>query len=215
MFENEINLTDYGCFIQNSVVSVCCLADSLFPNRRSSENAVLSRKQVCLSVGIMNSLVIFGAMPNCHGAGGFAGQYKFGARCGSSVVFLGSCKLIFAVFLGKYILSFLEHIPSAILGVMLVVSGQELASTGLSSLFTPGLRPRSGILGGEIPRSEMEITLVTAIIIIGLKKTHVGALTGVLLHAIQRARQPMAQNSSSLALSSDHYDPVQPGEDIN
>lgn len=163
----------------------------------------------------MNSLAIFGAMPNCHGAGGLAGQFRFGARYGSSVVFLGSCKLALAVFLGKYILSFLEHIPSAILGVMLVVSGHELASTGLSSLLIPVSGQRSGILNDGIPRSKMEITLITAIIIIGLKKTHFGALTGILLHVVQRFQGPRTQIIFNLSHLSDQYDPVQPGDDAS
>lgn len=66
----------------NSVISVCCLAHTLYPERRrghSDTDGVLSRKEVCLSVGLMNLLLCpFGAMPNCHGAGGLAGQHKLG-----------------------------------------------------------------------------------------------------------------------------------------
>jgi MFS superfamily sulfate permease-like transporter len=160
----------------------------------------------------MNLLVLFGAMPNCHGAGGLAGQYKFGARHGSSVVFLGSCKVLLAVLFGKYILIFLEHIPSAILGVMLVVSGQELASTGLQSLFAPLLSVGDPSSMGNALRSRMEITLITAIIIIGLKKTHVGALVGIVLDVVQRFRQTRLQSVVSASGSAPvYYDPVQTG----
>jgi len=68
----------------NSVISVCCLAHSLYPERRdnrerSATDAVLSRREVCLSVGLMNLIFCpFGAMPSCHGAGGLAGQHKLG-----------------------------------------------------------------------------------------------------------------------------------------
>jgi len=79
----------------NSVISVCCLASSLYPDKRrrdaeeSANDAVLSRREVCVSVGLMNLLLVpFGAMPNCHGAGGLAGQHKFG-ECASWIV----CKI--------------------------------------------------------------------------------------------------------------------------
>jgi MFS superfamily sulfate permease-like transporter len=158
----------------------------------------------------MNLLVLLGAMPNCHGAGGLAGQYKFGARHGSSVVFLGSCKVLLAVLFGKYILTFLEHIPSAILGVMLVISGQELASAGLTSLFVPLSRVGDSNNVGGTSRSSLEIALITAIIIIGLKKTHVGALVGILLDVLQKFRQTRLQSAvSSSGNAPAYYDPVQ------
>lgn len=66
----------------NSVVSVCCLAHTLYPERRASQfqdnvasDSVISRKEVSWSVGLMNFLLCpLGAMPCCHGAGGLAGK---------------------------------------------------------------------------------------------------------------------------------------------
>ena len=67
----------------NSVVAVCALSQDLFPQRPASPRAV------AVSVGVMNLLgAPFGAMPMCHGAGGLAGQYRFGARTSGS-----SCSL--------------------------------------------------------------------------------------------------------------------------
>jgi MFS superfamily sulfate permease-like transporter len=104
----------------NSVISVCCLAHTLYPEKRrgrSENDAVLSRREVCLSVGWMNLILCpFGAMPNCHGAGGLAVQHKLGARHGASVVFLGANKMLLAICFGSHILFFLDAIPAAILG---------------------------------------------------------------------------------------------------
>ena len=63
----------------------------------------------------------------CHGAGGLAGQYRFGARTSASILFLGSVKLLLAVFLGGSLLSLLHIYPKSILGVLLSISGLELA----------------------------------------------------------------------------------------
>jgi MFS superfamily sulfate permease-like transporter len=69
----------------------------------------------------------FGSMPACHGCGGLAGQYRFGARSGISVVFLGTAKLIVGLLLGGTLVQILLHFPVALLGVLLLFAGLELA----------------------------------------------------------------------------------------
>ena len=69
----------------------------------------------------------FGAMPCCHGAGGLAGQYRFGGRSGASVVFLGIAKLVLALVLGNSFVLILNQFPIGILGVLLLFAGIELA----------------------------------------------------------------------------------------
>jgi MFS superfamily sulfate permease-like transporter len=69
----------------------------------------------------------FGAMPMCHGAGGLAGQYRFGARTSASIIFLGTAKVLLAVFFGGSLLALLHVYPNSILGVLLGISGLELA----------------------------------------------------------------------------------------
>lgn len=85
----------------NSVISVCVLAHSLYPEKRQGKlvaknrtDSVVTRREVSISVGLMNVLLCpLGSMPNCHGAGGLAGQHRFGARHGTSVVVLGLAKV--------------------------------------------------------------------------------------------------------------------------
>ncbi|KAH9289303.1 hypothetical protein KI387_033420, partial [Taxus chinensis] len=78
--------------VLNSVIAVCKLSTDLFPKKEVTPN------WVSVSVGLMNLVGCwFGAMPVCHGAGGLAGQYKFGARSGASVAFLGTVKLILGI----------------------------------------------------------------------------------------------------------------------
>ena len=66
-------------------------------------------------------------IPMCHGAGGLAAQYRFGARTGGSVIMLGALKgedvgkLVFAIFLvAGTLLSLLFNIDT---GWLLSTSG--------------------------------------------------------------------------------------------
>jgi len=109
--------------VLNSVIAVCKLSSDLFPER-----AELSPARVSVSVGLMNFVGCwFGAMPCCHGAGGLAGQYRFGGRSGASVVFLAICKLALGLVFGNSFVTILGQFPIGILGVMLLFSGVELA----------------------------------------------------------------------------------------
>jgi MFS superfamily sulfate permease-like transporter len=106
----------------NSVIAVCALSADLFPERRAEPC------KVAVSVGLMNLVACwFGGMPMCHGAGGLAGQYRFGARTNGSILFLGSVKMLLAVFLGGSLMTFCRAFPASVLGVMLAFSGMELA----------------------------------------------------------------------------------------
>ncbi|CAL0333042.1 unnamed protein product [Lupinus luteus] len=108
--------------ILNSVVAVCKLSSDLFPERKFSVTSL------SVSVGLMNLLGSwFGAMPCCHGAGGLAGQYKFGGRSGGCVAVLGAAKLILGLVLGTSLAHILNQFPVAILGVLLLFAGIELA----------------------------------------------------------------------------------------
>ncbi len=106
----------------NSVIAVCALATDLFPDRPGSA------RRVAASVGLMNLVACwFGGMPMCHGAGGLAGQYRFGARTNGSILFLGGVKVAIAVLLGAPLMALMLAFPESILGVMLAFSGIELA----------------------------------------------------------------------------------------
>lgn len=108
--------------VLNSVVAVCALSADLFPQRR------VGPRPLAISVGLMNlSACWFGGMPMCHGAGGLAGQYRFGARTNGAILFLGVAKMLLAVLFGSSLLSLCQAFPNSILGVMLAAAGMELA----------------------------------------------------------------------------------------
>ncbi|KAL8139227.1 hypothetical protein V2J09_005248 [Rumex salicifolius] len=109
--------------ILNSVIAVVKLSSDLFPGRGE-----FSATSVATTVGAMNLVGCwFGAMPCCHGAGGLAGQYKFGGRSGGCVALLGGTKMVIGVVLGSSIVRVLERFPVGVLGVLLLFAGIELA----------------------------------------------------------------------------------------
>ncbi|KAK7384792.1 hypothetical protein VNO78_30495 [Psophocarpus tetragonolobus] len=108
--------------ILNSVIAVCKLSSDLFPGKDFSVTSL------SVTVGLMNLVGSwFGAMPSCHGAGGLAGQYKFGGRSGACVALLGTAKLLLGLVLGSSLAHILKQFPVGILGVLLLFAGIELA----------------------------------------------------------------------------------------
>ncbi|GJM99185.1 hypothetical protein PR202_ga16266 [Eleusine coracana subsp. coracana] len=109
--------------VLNSVVAVCKLTRDLFPEKKAATATSLS-----VTMGAMNLVGCwFGAMPCCHGAGGLAGQYKFGGRSGGCVAALGALKLVLGLALGASLLRVLVQFPTGLLGVLLLFAGIELA----------------------------------------------------------------------------------------
>jgi MFS superfamily sulfate permease-like transporter len=78
-------------------------------------------------MGLFNlAAPLTGGMPVCHGAGGLAAQYAFGARtCGTKII-EGGIMLLLGLFLAGSIAGLLAAFPQAILGVMLLVVAVEL-----------------------------------------------------------------------------------------
>lgn len=108
--------------ILNSVIAVCKLSSDLFPEKDFSATSL------SVTVGLMNVVGCwFGAMPSCHGAGGLAGQYKFGGRSGACVVLLGAAKTVLGLVLGTSFAVILNQFPVGVLGVLLLFAGVELA----------------------------------------------------------------------------------------
>lgn len=110
--------------ILNSVVAVTMLSQELFPA------VPVSMVHMAVSVGVMNAVgPWFGCMPCCHGAGGLAAQARFGAKSGVAPMLLGAAKACLGLMFGSSLFELFQVFPESLLGVMLVLSGVELAST--------------------------------------------------------------------------------------
>lgn len=87
-------------------------------------------RSLCLSMAFANLLSFaFGGMPMCHGAGGLAAHYRFGARTAGSNLMIGVFMVALVILFGNQLLAFFHLIPIAILGVLLFFAGGQLALT--------------------------------------------------------------------------------------
>jgi len=117
---------------------------------------------------MMNLLACgFGAMPMCHGSGGLAGQYHFGARTGGSVVMLGLGKLLIGLFLGAAAVKLLPFFPGSVLGVLLVFAGLQLAMP----------------VADQREKDQLMVAIVTAAGILAIN-TSIGFLVGMVVFAV-------------------------------
>lgn len=90
----------------------------------------VSADELASSMGVMNLVAIpLGAMPMCHGSGGVAGKYAFGARTAGSNLILGAIYAIAAVVAVGIVAAF----PLSMLGVVLALIAVELGRAGLKS----------------------------------------------------------------------------------
>lgn len=111
--------------IGNACVGTADTCATLF-----GDNPQLSRAKAgkfAWSMGLINFPAgFFGAIPMCHGTGGLAAHYRFGARTGGAPVMIGLVFILFALVLGEFGFSLLAVIPQSVLGVLLVFAGLEL-----------------------------------------------------------------------------------------
>lgn len=117
----------------NSVLAVVVLAQDLFPSLHDQDR-LPSARQIGVSITLMNAVSLwFRAMPMCHGSGGLAAQYRFGARSGASVIILGLIKLLLGLFVSDIVTSWCRMFSesgAAVLGLLILLAGLELAKMG-------------------------------------------------------------------------------------
>jgi hypothetical protein len=106
----------------NAVIAIREENNRLFPDRAVTENSV------AVSTGLMNcASAALGGVPMCHGAGGMAGHVAFGARTGGAPVILGTLLLVLAVGFSGSVSTVFGLLPHAVLGVILFLTGSQLA----------------------------------------------------------------------------------------
>jgi SulP family sulfate permease len=111
--------------IGNACVGTADTCNTLFANSPLLSRTTAGR--FALSMGVVNLPVgFFGAVPMCHGTGGLAAHYRFGARTGGAPVMIGVIFVVLALVLGELGLTILALIPNSVLGVLLVFAGLEL-----------------------------------------------------------------------------------------
>lgn len=102
----------------NAVLATTLLISDLL-ERKVEEKKLLYSMSAMILVSVP-----FGGFPMCHGAGGLAAQYRFGARTGGSNLISGVILLLVAVFFATPELELV--IPFGALGALLLYSGIAL-----------------------------------------------------------------------------------------
>jgi len=109
----------------NAVIAITEENNRLFPDRPVNES------RISTSTGLMNLLSAgVGGVPMCHGAGGMAGHVQFGARTGGALIVLGIVLLVVATMFSGSVEILLRLFPPTILGVILFLTGAQLALGG-------------------------------------------------------------------------------------
>ncbi len=112
--------------IGNAVIADADLSRKYFGDNSKK----VTHRGLCISMALGNFLsFLFGGMPLCHGAGGLAAHYRFGARTAGSNLMIGLIFILLVVFFGSRMLSIFYLMPMSILGVLLLFTGSQLALT--------------------------------------------------------------------------------------
>lgn len=107
--------------IGNSVLATGQLAADWFPDRD------VTPRRIGTTYSLFNAVVgVIGGIPVCHGSGGMAGHYAFGARTGGSVIYYGVFYLVLAAAVALGLPDIAVLLPLPVLGVILAVEAGAL-----------------------------------------------------------------------------------------
>ncbi len=104
--------------IGNSIIATHRIAGDLFPEKK------VTLKKISLTYSLINIInPMLGGIPTCHGSGGMAGHYAFGARTGGSVFIYGTLFLMLGLFFSGSFQLVLNIFPLPVLGIILLFEG--------------------------------------------------------------------------------------------
>ncbi|MCX7847704.1 MAG: putative sulfate/molybdate transporter [bacterium] len=107
--------------ISNSVIATHQTIKDLFPTRQ------VSPRMIGLTFSLANLAAPWlGGIPVCHGCGGLAGHYAFGARTGGSVIIYGMAYVLLGLLFSGPLHEVLKVFPQPILGVVLLFESLAL-----------------------------------------------------------------------------------------
>jgi len=128
----------------NAVIAYAALSREYF----GKDSKKVSYRASCISMALANfSSFLLGGTPLCHGAGGLAALYRFGARTAGANLMIGLIFVALAILFGTHALSIVYLIPMSALGVLLLFAGGQLALTVIDMRERKDLFVALGILG--------------------------------------------------------------------
>lgn len=152
--------------LTNVMIATISLLKDLFPDRELTIDA----NNLASNMGGMNLLLPFiGGMPLCHGSGGVAAQYAFGARYGGSMIMEGIIEIFLGLFLSEMLFSIFNSFPRAILGAMLIYTSFLLGK----------------VVYEDFSKRRFPIILISALICFFIN-IFVGFLIGLILYLLLR-----------------------------
>jgi len=166
--------------IGNAIIATSLLSRDFFPERKTA-----SVQRLSLSVGLMNLVSpLVGGIPTCHGAGGMAGHFRFGARTGGALIIIGVILALLGIFYSPVVLKILDLFPFAILGVLLLFAGLELILT---------------IRDVAADKSALFVALFVAAICVGISNGYaIGLISGIpLAYAIEKKKLKLFEDQFS------------------
>ncbi|MDN3519517.1 putative sulfate/molybdate transporter [Aquisalimonas lutea] len=112
--------------LTNAVLLTALLAGEYYGDRADH----VTPARLSVTSGLANLLLApLGALPMCHGAGGVAAHYRFGARTGTAPLLIGLILLALALAPYGAGTALLTAVPAAGLGALLLVTAGELMLT--------------------------------------------------------------------------------------
>ncbi|KAG0378410.1 hypothetical protein BGX24_003903 [Mortierella sp. AD032] len=141
------------------------------------------------------------------GLGGLAAQYRFGARSEVSIILLGILKIFFGLFFGSSLSGLIQCFPSAILGVMLFVSGIELGAVARTV--------NDGVYDDQKRHANFIVMITTAGMLVGFKNDGIGFLGGMVgagcFYLAARYGGSMDEDNTGVMTQQQHQDGAHAG----
>jgi len=112
-------------------------------------------------------------IPVCHGCGGLAGHYTFGARTGGSVIIYGALYMALGLFLSAPLHVVLQVFPQPVLGVVLLFE----ALTLLAFIRDQAARARDlaiavlvGVVSASVPQGFLVGLVLGTVVFYGFRR---------------------------------------------
>lgn len=106
----------------NSILATNQIVQDYFPEKQ------VNVRKISFTYSLMNLVApLLSGIPVCHGSGGMAGHYAFGARTGGSVIIYGSIFLVLGIFFSEGFATVVQVFPLPVLGILLFFEGLALA----------------------------------------------------------------------------------------
>lgn len=155
----EATIGQVAMTVGNAAVATSLLVSDYF-------NRDVSPDTLSTSMGVMNLLAVpLGGIPLCHGSGGVAAKYAFGARTSVANFILGTAYLVLAV--GA--VSLVAVYPLSMLGIILVLVAAQLARTSIRKTTAYPFVVLVGLLGVVV---SIGVAFLVGIVLYHLQENH-------------------------------------------